>query len=79
MVDVVDYGDHRVLEDDEKIRTSVIFEFQECGHYQEEEDVSIRSSSLRLDTPVELVCRQCEGLRWVTGRTIKMDGKAFAI
>lgn len=76
---VVDYGDQRVLENDEKIRTSVIFEFQECGHYQEEEGVSIRSAALRMDTPVELICRQCEGLRWITGRTIKMLGRSFDV
>lgn len=79
MVVVVDYGDQKVFENDEKIRTSVIFEFQECGHYQEEENVSVRSAALRCDFPVELVCRQCEGLRWITGRTIKMLERSFAV
>lgn len=69
----------RVLDPDEKIWTSVIFEFQDCGHFQEEERVSIRSSSLRLDTPVELFCKQCDWLRWITGRTIKMNGRSFEV
>lgn len=79
MVVAVDYGDQSVLDNDEKIRTDVIFEFQDCGHHQLEENVSIRSAALRMDTPVELICRQCDCLRWVTGRTIKMNGKELQL
>lgn len=76
---MVAVAEQRVLEEDEKIWISVIFEFQDCGHYQEEEKVSIRSAALRLDTPVELFCVQCDWLARVTGRTIKMQGRSFAV